>query len=118
MKVTVQFEIDLKDTAYNIDKVRLIPVCLQNLGSWLNHLHLHYLSERVEHIYRSSPEMQKAMREHVEQDLKLSEQLFNNYKVSGTTEDGHTFTFTHQDPGYKERTIVDGKETYIEPCES
>ena len=52
-----------------------------------------------------------------EYDEKLSKQLFDNYKVEGITEDGHNFIFTHKEPGYKELTLVDGKETYIEPCE-
>ena len=45
----------------------------------------------------------KAIREHQEQDLKLSEQLFHNYKVEGITDDGHKFEFTHQDPAIRKK---------------
>ncbi len=118
MKVKVTFELDLKDTHYNIKKVKLIPICLQNLSSWFNELHLHKLQKRVSELADKvgcKPEVVKALLEHQEQDLKLSEQLFNNYRVEGVTEDGHKFEFTHQDPGYKELTLVDGVPTYIEP---
>jgi len=122
MKVKITFELDLKDTHYNVNKVRLIPVCLQNLGQWLYKLHCHYLSDKFERMVKNAAadcvyndEMKKALMEHADQDLKLSEQLFNNYKVEGVTEDGHTFEFTHKDPGYNEQTKVDGVPTYIEP---
>lgn len=122
MKIKVTFELDLKDTHYNIDKVKLIPVCLQNFGQWFYKLHCHYLNEKLERLVKNSAgdciyndEMKKALVESDNQDLMLSEQLFNNYKVEGITEDGHGFEFTHQDPGYKEKTLVDGVETYIEP---
>lgn len=119
MKVKVTFEMDLADTHYNIDEVRLIPVCLQNLSSWFNKLHLHYLEESCNSVASeyANEETKKAVCEHVEQDLKLSEQLFNNWKVEGATDDGHKFEFVHQEPGYKEKTLVDGVETYIEPYE-
>jgi hypothetical protein len=121
MKVKITFELDLKDTSYNVDKVRLIPVCLQNLGNWFYNLHLYYLHENIRLIAASSKNIDKrwvkAVSEHHEENESLSEQLFYNYRVEGTTEDGHEFVFTHQDPGYKEKTLVDGKETHIEPCE-
>ncbi len=122
MKVKVTFELDLKDTHFNINKVKLIPVCLQNLGQWFYELHCYYLSHKLDRMVSNAAKdciyndaMKKALIEAAEQDLVLSEQLFNNYKVEGVTEDGHKFEFSHQDPGYKEKTLVDGVETYIEP---
>ena len=122
MKVKIAFELDLKDTHYNIKKIKLIPICLQNLGQWFYELHLHYLTKRIDDLYRVTKEDsiydgedRKAIMEDAEQNLKLSEQLFHNYKIEGITDDGHTFQFTHQGPVYKEETLVDGVKTYIEP---
>ena len=122
MKVKVTFELDLKDTHYNIKKVKLIPVCLMNLGMWLDKLHCHYLEKELDALVRTTKAdctyndaMKKAIMENAEVDTALSKQLFNNYKVEGVTEDGHKFEFTHQDPGYKEQTLVDGVPTDIEP---
>lgn len=124
MKVKITFELDLADTSYNIDKVKLIPICLQNLGQWFYKLHCHYLSQKFDDLFRITNKdctyndaMKKAIMEHAEENLKLSGQMFNNYQVEGLTEDGHTFKFTHTDPGYNEATLVDGTSTYIEPCD-
>jgi hypothetical protein len=46
--------------------------------------------------------MKIAMRNNYNEKLKLTEQIFNNWKVEGTMEDGKTFTFTHKEPGYQE----------------
>lgn len=122
MKVKITFELDLKDTHYNIKKVKLIPVCLQNLGMWLDKLNCHYLSNKFDRLVANAAAdcvyndaMKKALLEHDDQDIKLSGQLFNNYKVEGVTDDGHKFKFTHKGPGYKERTFVDGVEVELEP---
>jgi len=120
MKVKITFELDLKDTHYDIPRIGLIPVCLMNLGQWFHELHLHHLHKKFDFLAEKnshSPEVVKAIRQHNDQNLMLSEQLFHNYKVEGTTIDGHTFEFTHKEPGYREVTKVDGSEIYIDPCE-
>jgi len=121
MKVKITFELDLKDTHYNIKKVKLIPVCLMNLGMWFSKLNCHYLSDKCDRIVANSAKdcpyndvMKKALLEQVDQNITLSGQLFNNYRIEGITEDGYKFEFTHQDPGYKEKTLVDGVEVHLE----
>jgi hypothetical protein len=54
--------------------------------------------------------LRKEMHDKCKMDADLSSQLFNNYTISGVTDDGHSFEHNHQEPGYKEITIIDGKE--------
>lgn len=115
MKVTITFELDLTNTSYNVDEVENIPICLQNLGSWLNKLHLTQLEHKCDTLCIKGlpPGLKEACLRVCDESISLSKQLFNNYKVEGVTEDNHTFVFTHQDPGYKETTLIDGVKTYI-----
>jgi len=107
MKVKITFELDLKGTHYNIPNKSVLNLYLQNLGSWIHALHLKYLDNRIEaQLYKGDPATKKAHIMHAEQDAKLSAQIFNNYTVEGTTENGQHFKFTHQEPGYKEELKV------------
>lgn len=108
MKYKITFEIDATGTSYEIkDRNDEVDACLMNLGQWLYQLHLHFLEHRVQSLgnayeQKLSPEMIEAIKKHDAEQLKLSEQLFNNYTVEGVMTDGTKFTFTHKEPGYKE----------------
>jgi len=124
MKVRITFELDLKDTHYNINKVKFIPICLENLVGWFYKLHTHYLNQKFDDLFTTTaPDctyndaMKKAIMDNVEQDLTLSKQLFNNYKIEGVTDDGHTFEVSRNDSGFIEGILVNGVKTYIEPCD-
>lgn len=113
MKFRVTFEVDASDTSYSIkDKDDEVSAVVMNLGSWLNTLHNHFLEQKVDAMFRynDNPVMLKAVMEHIDDDIKLAKQLFNNLKVEGTMEDGNKFTFTHTEPGYKETMTFHPKE--------
>jgi len=114
MKIKLTVELDLsKNPALNVGNIKQIKGCLQNFGSWLNELHLTYLDKIMDSHGKphADPAWQKAILDHNEADAAVSKQLFDNYRIEGTTDDGHTFDFTHQEPGYKERMLIDGIET-------
>ena len=115
MKVKVCFELDLSGSPYNVEKISDLVGSLQNLGSWLNELNNHYLDQklRVESETNLPPEMKDALREAYKIEQNLSKQLFNNYSVSGRTEDGHDFEHNHKEPGYREQTFIDGEKADI-----
>lgn len=110
-RVTVSFELDLKDNpSLNISKLEDLRGSLQNLSSLFHELHLHQLQKLTESMcYKGEEVMKQALISCNEQDLAITEQLFHNYTVSGTTDDGHTFESNHQQPGYKETMKIDGK---------
>jgi hypothetical protein len=87
---------------------------IQNLSSWLLELHQTFLAHQLRAFGIANNESAKAMQKYYEDRIKLSEQLFNNFKLEGTTEDGHAFVFSHQEPGYQEKTIIDGAETFLD----
>lgn len=110
MKFKITFEVDATGTNYEIKNQKdEVPLVLQNLGQWLYQLHLRFLEKQMDDHLRLSKSKTKqdklvaeAIIKHNEDDMRLSEQLFNNYKIEGTMADGKTFTFTHNEPGYKE----------------
>lgn len=108
MKVKIQFEIDLSETQYNIGNEKELSESLQELGCWLHELHLHNLTSRIDSTFRNKDNkiMLEAADRHYKENIRLSEQIFNNYKVEGTMEDGKSFVFTHKEPGYKESIII------------
>jgi hypothetical protein len=113
MKVTVSIELDLSEVpAFNAANVPSLKLALQNIGMWFNKFHTHQL-EKISELYahpHEDPDVQKCLLEMYEKRVKLSEQWFNNYKVEGTTDDGHAFVFTHKEPNYDESLTVDGQE--------
>jgi hypothetical protein len=110
MKFKITFEVDATGTAYEIkDKNDEVPAVLQNLGQWFYELHLRFLEQSCDNQVRLDRAKTKqdtliaeAIIKHNDEQIKLSEQLFNNYKIEGTMSDGKSFTFTHTEPGYKE----------------
>lgn len=113
MKFRVTFEVDASDTSYSIkDKDDEVPTVLCNLSAWLNTMTGHFLEQKCDAMIRhkASPEMLKEIIRHLDEDIALAKQLFNNYKVEGTMEDGNKFTFTHTEPGYKEEMTFHPKE--------
>lgn len=114
MKVVITFELDLADTPYNISNPSLIPVCLQNLGSWVGGLHRHYLERRLSSIENvTNAATRQALLKAQAHDAELASQIFNNYRVSGVTENGSTFEFTHTEPGYREKLTVNGADQRV-----
>lgn len=114
MKIKLTVELDLAENpALNVPSIKELKGGLQNLGSWLNELHLTYLEKITNSMGKPHPDpaWQEAILAHNQADAKVSEQLFNNYRIEGVTDDGHAFDFTHQEPGYKERMLIDGVET-------
>ena len=103
MKFRISFDIDATGTSFSIKDRNGVNVVLQNLSSLVYELHKKVLSDRVNSFsYPCSEDMKIAMRNNYNEKLKLTEQIFNNWKVEGTMEDGKTFTFTHKEPGYQE----------------
>jgi hypothetical protein len=114
MKFRITFEINAKGTSFEIkDKEDEVTAVLQNLSSWFNNLHLHFLEQRCSNMSRGhlNEATKKALDTHIKEELKLSEQLFNNYTVEGECTDGSKFTFTHKDPGYRETMTWQGEPT-------
>jgi hypothetical protein len=111
MKVKMSFELDLENTGYNIDNLSELRLSIQNLSSWLHELHEHYLDRRMETWDILNDVERQFMKATIERDIKLSKQLFNNHSIQGITDDGHSFEFNHQEPGYKETMIIDGNIT-------
>lgn len=105
MKFRVTFEVDASGTSYSIkNKNDEVAAVVQNLSSWLNTMHGHFLEQKFDAMvrYKDNPVMLKAVLEHIDDDIKLAKQLFDNFKVEATMENGKTFTFTHKEPGYQE----------------
>jgi len=110
MKFKITFEVNATGTNYEIKNQNdEVPLVLQNLGQWFHHLHLHFLEKAVDdqvRLNKAKTDQDRLIAEsiikHNDDDIRLSEQLFNNYKIEGTMTDGKTFTFTHSEPGYKE----------------
>lgn len=50
-------------------------------------------------------EMSEEMYHYLMRQSKLAKQIFNNYKIEGTMNDGTGFIFTHTEPDYKESLI-------------
>lgn len=116
MKVTVSFELDLANApAFNATTLKELKGCLQNLSDWLHELHCVHLQKITSSMAHPHPEpfFQAAILAHNEADAAVSAQLFDNYRVVGTTDDGHTFDCHHTKP-YTEVNIIDGKEMYLE----
>ncbi len=111
MKITLTAEFDVsKNPALNAEDVSQIAGALQNLGSLFHELHLYHLTKISEVM--ANKHLTDVMREHLlasyNADANVSEQFFDNYRIQGTTDDGHTFDFTHKEPGYEEKMMVDG----------
>jgi hypothetical protein len=111
MKVKVSFELDLTNNdSLNVRTVEDLRGSLQNLSSYIYNLHLDNLQRTLKAMAdkNANPIVKEAMIKAYTQDQEVSEGLFNNYTVEGTTEDGHKFESNHQEPGYKETMIIDG----------
>lgn len=101
MKVTVSFELDLSvHPAFNVESVNDLAGSLENLSSFFAELHSSNLEKLTDAMSRKdlAPEMQAALIEQYKYDVAISKQLFDNYRVIGTTEDGHNFDTAHK-PG-------------------
>lgn len=104
-KLQVTFELDTTGTSFAIKhKGDEVTAVLQNLSSMLQTLKCHFLERNLDTLTDKTltPEMRDALLEHYEEEIKLADQIFNNYRVVGTMEDGKEFVFTHQEPGYRE----------------
>lgn len=117
MKVKLSIELDLSGTSYNIKDIPdLNDGVISNISSWLYELNLLYGDKKLKVFTTSvpskTPEEEKLWRDALhkiaDDDLKLSSQLFHNFHIEGVTEDGHSFSFTHKEPGYKEQFLIDG----------
>jgi len=113
MKVTISIALDLSDfPAFNMPNEDSIRGALSNLGSLFHELHIAQLEKKCQLMSRLPEDeaTREALLEHMNQDIDLTGQLFNDWQVIGTTDDGHTVQFNHKEPGYKERLLVDGEE--------
>lgn len=117
MKVNVSFELDLSaHPGINIETLKQLRGGLQNLSSFFHELHLtnlcHLTDAMAKPVTESfSQEFKTALIESYQWDCDLSDQLFKNYQVQGVTDDGHSFNSVHQEPGYREKMLIDGIET-------
>lgn len=104
MKLTVSFTFETDGTFYAIEDKEDAPAVLQELGSLFGDFQAKACMEKLRLMANKdySKEMKKALISHIEEKEKLLTQLFTDYKVEGETKDGHSFVFTHKEPGYKE----------------
>ncbi len=112
MKVKIEFELDLSGTAYNIEDKKDLPECMANLSCWLGEVLRTSREQHVEFLFRAaqeaySDEMKKSCLKIYADDIKIGTQIFDNYKVTGTMEDGKLFEFTHKEPGYVESLAIE-----------
>lgn len=116
-KVKISFELDLScNSSLNIATIADLRGSLQNLSSLLYELHTHHLVKLSEaHCYKGDPERPDSLEaikayliKTYTEDAAVTEQLFNNYTVSGVTDDGHEFLSTHQNHNYHETMTIDG----------
>ena len=109
MKVKVSFELDLSENpSLNIDTLKNLRGCLQNLSAFFHELHCHHL-EKICKAHTRDSETRDILLKIYEADAAVSKQLFDNYTVEGVTDDGHDFVSNHQEPGYKEIMKIDGE---------
>lgn len=110
MKIKATMELDLTGTSYNIDNLADLNVCLMNIGMFFQKLENTASEDLIESFDPNLTDaVKKALKEIAEHDIKVAKSIFNDYRLEGTTDDGHTFVFTHKEPGYEEKTIIDGK---------
>jgi hypothetical protein len=108
MKVRISLELDLSSNpSLNIKTKEDLRGSLQNLGIFLGKLHTYNLTLVTKTLLDKS-EHREYLIERAQQDSKVSDQIFNNYTVAGTTDDGHNFYFTHKEPGYVEQMVING----------
>jgi hypothetical protein len=84
MKVTVQFEIDTKGTAYCPEKWGHLNVVLDNLTDLFNircDIAIHKLDAMCAEY--KLPGTKKAVLKHYEDDLRVTEKMFDNFVLSG-----------------------------------
>ena len=110
MKIKIEMEIDVNDLdKFQAKKESHIPYCIDRIS---------YLLQQTENtIIRqitnltSTPELPgiDKMIESKEKEAIFAKRFFQNLTISGTTGDGKTYYFNHQDAGYKETFLIDGQ---------
>ena len=114
MKVQISFELDLADTTDNVNKISDLPLVIQNISDLIYHGPKNYLHEEImDCLTGEKTETKNLMYVYYKKLQDLTDQIFNNFKIKGVTEDGHIFCFTHQEPGYVEETLIDGEPVYL-----
>lgn len=104
-KLEITFELDTTGTSFSIaNKNDEISAVLQNLSSWIGILQKYSLRSKSEALIfeNMSSEMRQAVLRHIDEEIKLAQQIFNNFRVVGTMADGKQFVFTHKDPECQE----------------
>ena len=107
MKLKICFEVDASGTSYNIkNKNDEVTLVIQNLTFLLQKLQSDVPMRKIEILSSDHDDkMKKALMKHCDEDGKILSQMFDNFTVEGTMEDGKKFTFTHIEPGYEESLV-------------
>jgi hypothetical protein len=110
-KIRVSFELDLTNfNGFRPDDKEDLSGSIQNLGSFFANLKGYYLDQsflwasKREEETEYSPSSEQ-MVTHYREQADLAEQIFDNYKLEGTLQDGTEFVFTHKEPGYHEELL-------------
>jgi hypothetical protein len=99
MKFRITFEVDAAGTSYSLkNKNDEVSAVVENLNHWIATLEKHFLAQKVETMFdhKDDPKRLKAMLKNIDDDLKLAKQIFNNFSIKGTMENGEKFTFSSQ----------------------
>jgi len=118
MRITVSMEFELEGTYLDAKKPEGISYTVFNFGQLLQKWGQGMLVERInveiarqEYMNKGDEESKKmaeALADHAEQNIAITKQTFNNYRITGEV-DGKKFIFTHCEPGYKEALTIDGE---------
>lgn len=106
-KVKISMEFDLKGS-FSIPTENEAEAVLMNIGMFFSSFKTQLLKEQMIFIIEESdlkedyPEVYNAMERVYEEKIAICDQIFNNWRVEGETDNGKKFIFTHQEPGYKE----------------
>lgn len=104
MKLRVTLNFDTKGlTGYDGASPKHVEGVLSNLGQFFQRFKAAALKRKAS-IEAASPdnEARKAILRTCDEEITLSEQIFNDYQVEGLLDSGDAFVFNHTEPGYQE----------------
>lgn len=108
MKIQISFELDARDTIFNIRDENDISVTISNISMLLSQLRVNILMKQIElHTSDLTDCMKKSALKMYNNEVKLLESMFSNFRVAGVMENGKAFTFNHSEPGYNETLLID-----------
>src|ERR1017187_1227375 len=99
MRIKISFDLDLTNTDYEFSK-ESISFGLDRLNQWFYDFHLMELQRLTKAYGITNDEVKRTLIKKYEENILLSEQLFDNYTMQGNTTDNYEFKFNHQELPY------------------